>query len=103
MQLEGVTPNSVTSSSVLPASTQLAALHHGKDIHGYILKIEPELDVFVGSSLIDMYAKCGSIQNAYRVFNKMSVKDVVSWNTMIKGYEMHGHGEGALFIFQQMQ
>lgn len=50
-----------------------------------------------------MYAKCDSIQNAYHIFNKMSVRDVVSWNEMIRGYAMHEHGEGALLIFHQMQ
>jgi len=56
----------------------------------------------VGNSLIDMYAKCGSMEDAQRVFNEMPSHNVVSWTTMLQGCAMHGHGKEALQHFEQM-
>eukprot|EP01018_Ginkgo_biloba_P030661 Gb_29995 [translate_table: standard] len=98
-----VKPDSVTMVSVLPACALLAALQKGKWIHAYIIKIGSELDVSVGTALIDMYAKCGSVELAFQLFDKMYERDVVSWNAMIAGYGMNGHGEDALALFSQMQ
>jgi pentatricopeptide repeat protein len=61
-----------------------------------------ELDVFVGSSLVDMYAKCGSRDDAWRVFNKMPFRIVVTWSTILGGCAMHGQGKEALKYFEQM-
>lgn len=55
------------------------------------------------SALINMYCKCGTVGIAQRVFDKMSKRDVVVWNTIISGYGMHGHGTDALKLFYQMQ
>lgn len=61
------------------------------------------IDDFVGSSLINMYAKCGSIHLAQQVFDNMFNRDVVSWNAIILGYGMHGYAENALALFREMQ
>eukprot|EP01018_Ginkgo_biloba_P034075 Gb_04450 [translate_table: standard] len=103
MQRAGVKPNRVTILSVLPACADLASLQQGKDIHDYILKNEFESDVSVGTALINMYAKCGSIEMARQLFDNMSKRDVISWSAMIAAYGMHGHGEDALKLFSQMQ
>ncbi|KAH9326421.1 hypothetical protein KI387_006599, partial [Taxus chinensis] len=103
MQLEKMKPTLATMVSVLPACAHLAALQHGKCIHGYIIRNAFELYVSVGNSLIDMYSKCGRMDLAHRVFDKMPKKDVVSWNAIISGYAMWGYGEHALAIFSQMQ
>eukprot|EP01018_Ginkgo_biloba_P030462 Gb_36434 [translate_table: standard] len=103
MEMSGVKPDSITITSVLPACVPLAALQHGKEIHGHIIKNEFESDVFVCSALVDMYAKCGNIEIARRVFDRISSRDLVSWNAMIAGYAMHGRGEDALVSFQRMQ
>eukprot|EP01018_Ginkgo_biloba_P022755 Gb_12759 [translate_table: standard] len=103
MQLAGVKPNSFTITSILPACAHLAALRQGKEIHDYIVRAGFQSDVIVGSALIDMYSKCGSLDDACRVFNNMSQRDVVLWTVMIAGYAMHGHGEKALELFIQMQ
>jgi pentatricopeptide repeat protein len=58
-----------------------------------------ESDVFVGTSLVDMYAKCGSIENAWRVFNKMPSRNVVTWNAMILGHVKCRQGQKALELF----
>eukprot|EP01018_Ginkgo_biloba_P036001 Gb_24114 [translate_table: standard] len=96
-------PNSVTIASVLPACASLANLCHGKEIHGYILRNGFESNVFVGSALIDMYAKCQSIEDARIVFDIFSQRNVVSWNVMIAGYAQNDNGDKALKLFRQMQ
>eukprot|EP01018_Ginkgo_biloba_P019747 Gb_26049 [translate_table: standard] len=103
MQLAETTPDLVTIVSVLPACAHLAALQQGKWIHAYILRCGFKLDVVTGTALIDMYTKCGSIELARRLFDKMSKRNVVSWNAIIAGYGMHGHGEDALALFSEMQ
>jgi pentatricopeptide repeat protein len=102
MQKEGVEPNSVTFMGVLNACASVAALEEGRHVHEQIIQNGCESDVFVGSSLIDMYAKCGSIEDAQRVFNKMATRNLVSWNAMLRGYAMHGHDREALEHFEQM-
>eukprot|EP01018_Ginkgo_biloba_P019525 Gb_02229 [translate_table: standard] len=101
MQLAGIKLDLGTMLSVLPACAHLAALQQGKWIHGYIIRSEFQSEV-VWTALIDMYAKCGAIENAWRLFIKMSTRDVVSWNAMIAGYGMHGYGQDALALFSQM-
>eukprot|EP01018_Ginkgo_biloba_P028506 Gb_30190 [translate_table: standard] len=103
MQMLSMKPDSITLMSVLPACSQLAALQQGKEIHCYMLKCEFELDVFVGSAIIDTYAKCGNIDGARKVFDKMLKRDAVSWTVMIAGYGMHGQGKTAITLFNEMQ
>eukprot|EP01018_Ginkgo_biloba_P031203 Gb_23798 [translate_table: standard] len=103
MLLADVKPNSITMVSLLPAFSYLASLQQGKCIHNYILRNGLEDDVFVGTALIDLYAKCGNVSMARKLFDKMSQRNIVSWNAMIAGYGMHGHGEDALALFNQMQ
>ncbi|KAF6161599.1 hypothetical protein GIB67_009478 [Kingdonia uniflora] len=93
----------VTYSSILRACASLAALGLGVQIHALILKTIFDKDLVVNNSLIDMYAKCGSIKNAWLVFDTMSVCDEVSWNSMISAYSMHGLGGEALNIFEKMR
>eukprot|EP01018_Ginkgo_biloba_P031744 Gb_11663 [translate_table: standard] len=103
MQLENVKPDSETFASILPACASLAALEHGKEVHEDIIRIGFQSHVFLGSALVDMYAKCGSIEDARKVFDKMTTRDVVLWNVMILGYAMHGCGMEALQQFEKMQ
>ncbi|XP_048438187.1 pentatricopeptide repeat-containing protein At3g14730 [Pyrus x bretschneideri] len=103
----GVLPDLVTITTVLPVCAHLAALMHGREIHGYMIKNGLERDVNVDdvqitNAVMDMYAKCGSMRNAYMVFDKMRNKDVASWNIMIMGYGMHGYGSRALDVFSDM-
>eukprot|EP01018_Ginkgo_biloba_P001343 Gb_25869 [translate_table: standard] len=103
MHLAGVKTNSKTYTSVLSACASLTALEQGKEIHGEIIRSGIQSELFAGSALVDMYAKCGSIENARYVFDKLHRRDLVSWNAMIAGYAMHGCGKEALNIFEQMQ
>eukprot|EP01018_Ginkgo_biloba_P023541 Gb_13654 [translate_table: standard] len=103
MQLAGVKPNSVTMASILPACAILAALQCGKEIHGYIIRNGFVSNIIVGNTLIDMYAECGSIEYACRVFDLMPQWDVVSWTAIIAGYIQNGHLTESSELFCKMQ
>ncbi|KAH9287809.1 hypothetical protein KI387_031926, partial [Taxus chinensis] len=103
MQNQYVKSDVTTMVSVLPSCAHLAALQQGKYIHGYILRNGLELGVSMGNALIDMYAKCGRVEIAHRLFDDMPVRDVVSWNVMIAGYGLHGKSNDALTLFSQLQ
>jgi pentatricopeptide repeat protein len=102
MQWEGVWPNSVTFVGVLNACASVVALEEGRCAHEQIIERGWDSDVFVGSSLVDMYAKCGTMQDAWRVFCKMPSRNVVSWNAILGGCAVHGHGKEALKHFEDM-
>ncbi|KAH9544538.1 hypothetical protein CY35_13G126800 [Sphagnum magellanicum] len=103
MQQEGVQPNAITFVVVLNACASVSALEEGRRTHERIIQSRCESDVFVRSSLIDMYAKCGSMEEASRVFNKLPSRAAVSWNAMIFGHVKCGEGHKALQLFQKMQ
>lgn len=103
MQLVGVKPNSVTIPCLLPVCGNIAALMHGKAIHCFSLRRGFCEDVFVGSALTDMYAKCGRIRDAQNVFDAMPLKNLISWNAIIGGYAMHGRAKEAIDLFLLMQ
>ncbi|XVF11433.1 hypothetical protein REPUB_Repub08aG0027000 [Reevesia pubescens] len=110
MLRDGIHPDLITLTTVLPSCTKLAALKHGKAIHGYMIinglskdeKSEGIDDVLINNGIMDMYAKCGSMKEAHLVFDKISYKDVASWNILIMGYGMHGYGNEALNMFSLM-
>ncbi len=102
MQQEGVQPDSLTFVGVLNACASVVALEEGRCIHQQIIRSGLESDVFVGSSLVDTYAKCGSMEDARGVFNKMPSRNVVTWNAILGGCAMNGHGNEALKHFEQM-
>lgn len=103
MQCEGVNPNEFTFGTILSACAGLSDLEQGKQLHAHIIKMGFQSIVSVENAVVDMYARCGSIDDARQLFNKMPERDVVSWNVMIGGYAHHGNGKGALEIFKQMQ
>jgi pentatricopeptide repeat protein len=92
----GRQPNPVTFVGVLNACASLGALEEGRCVHKQIVESGCESDVFVGSSLVDMYAKCGSMEDAAKVFNKMTSRDVVSWSAMLSGLVKSGQAQKAL-------
>ncbi|KAJ4968946.1 hypothetical protein NE237_015647 [Protea cynaroides] len=94
--------NVITISSVLLASSHLGSLQQGKTVHGYVIRNWFELDVVTYTAFIDMYAKCGSIGMAYKVFDWMPERNVYSWSVMINGFGLHGLYSEALTLFSQM-
>eukprot|EP00253_Pinus_taeda_P032881 PITA_32881 len=103
MQKDKMKPNLTTMVSVLPPCAHLAALQQGKLIHGHILRNGLEMDVSTGNALIDMYAKCGRLEIARRLFDKIPKRDIVSWNVMILGYGLHGQSKDAIALFSQLE
>ncbi|KAH1130396.1 hypothetical protein J1N35_001774 [Gossypium stocksii] len=102
MQRIGLRPDSVTLVAVLNACSNLGKLELGKWVHAYIDKNQIKADGFVGNALVDMYAKCGSAEQAFGVFQGMECKDVFSYTAMIVGFAMNGEAERALDIFAEM-
>jgi pentatricopeptide repeat protein len=100
MQWEGVQPDSVTFVGVLNVCTSVFALEEGQHAHEQIIESGQGSDVFVGSTLVDMYAKCGSMDDACGVFNKLPALNVVTWNAILAGCAMHGHAKEALKFFE---
>lgn len=98
-----VSPNVATMVSAMSACANLGSLVHAKSFHAYVEKVGLQGDVFIRNSLIDMYAKCGSIAHALQVFHSMSERDLHSWTALITGLASHGFGKEALDVFSQMQ
>lgn len=103
MQHEGVVPNKVTCTSILNASGSQETLSKGKFMHARIMGSRFELDIAVGTALINMYGKCGSINSAQWCFEKMPARDVTSWNSMIAAFAKHEQGQSALELYNQME
>ncbi|XP_006393385.2 pentatricopeptide repeat-containing protein At4g02750 [Eutrema salsugineum] len=103
MEREGGRLNRSSFSSALSTCADVVALELGKQLHGRLVKGGYETGCFVGNALLLMYCKCGSIEEAYDLFEEMTGKDIVSWNTMIAGYSRHGFGEEALRFFESMK
>lgn len=102
MQIEGLEPNSVTIPCLLPACGNIAALMHGKAAHCFAVRRGMLNDVYVGSALIDMYAKCGRIELSRLCFDKMPTRNLVCWNAVMSGYAMHGKAKETMEIFHMM-
>ncbi|XP_020577272.1 pentatricopeptide repeat-containing protein At4g37170-like [Phalaenopsis equestris] len=94
--------NRFTASSALAASTAVCSLRHGREIHCHIVRAGLESDAVVWSALSDMYAKCGDINNAQKVFDLSSDRDVVSWTAMIGRYFDGGRTKLGLELFSHM-
>jgi len=91
MQQDGLEPDPVTFAGVLSACASLGALGEGRCVHEWIVQCGLESDVDLGSRLVDMYAKCGSIEEAWRVFNIMPTDNLAKWNPILEAYAIYGH------------
>ncbi|KAL0912268.1 hypothetical protein M5K25_018230 [Dendrobium thyrsiflorum] len=95
-------PDHFTFPFVLKACANLLSLFTGCAVHSLCLRTGLELDVYVGSSLINMYSKCGEVRFAHRLFDVMLFKDIASWNALIAGYMMVGAVKVAEHLFDDM-
>ncbi|KAL6637196.1 hypothetical protein ACP70R_024768 [Stipagrostis hirtigluma subsp. patula] len=103
MQACNVEPDVATMVSLIPACSHMAALQHGRCSHGSVIIHGLASETSICNALIDMYAKCGRIDLSRQVFDKMPARDIVSWNTMIAGYGIHGLGKEATTLFLAMK
>jgi pentatricopeptide repeat protein len=102
MGMEGTRYDCVSISAALSACANLPSLRYGKEIHGVVVKGAFSPDLFAESALVDMYAKCGNLNSARSVFDKMQGKNEVSWNSIISAYGNHGLLKDCLTLFDQM-
>uniref|UniRef100_A0ACD5VW29 Uncharacterized protein n=1 Tax=Avena sativa TaxID=4498 RepID=A0ACD5VW29_AVESA len=96
-------PNAVTMTCILPAAASLSSLERGREMHTYALRRGYLEDDFVTNALMDMYAKCGALLIARRLFDRLSNKNLISWTIMVAGYGMHGRGRDAIALFEQIR
>ncbi|GMH29252.1 hypothetical protein Nepgr_031095 [Nepenthes gracilis] len=98
----GIQPSEFMLSSVLSSCAGLALLELGRSVHAVAEKECVMGNIFVGSALVDMYGKCGSIEDAEQAFYGMPNWNLVSWNAMIGGYSHLGHADTAVRLFDKM-
>ncbi|KAM7528330.1 hypothetical protein LguiB_031740 [Lonicera macranthoides] len=98
----GIPTDAMTMVSVLQACTSLGALQQGRWVHEQLVRTCMEINIYLGAALINMYARCGSIEEAQRVFEGMSQRDLVTWTAIICGYGMHGLADFAESLFVGM-
>ena len=100
---EGMMPDTTTIMTMIQACSVMKDLDNGRLLHSYVLLYTNfKLGMLVTNSLIDMYAKCGSLDDSGEMFDKMLTHDIVSWNAMISAYASSGHPEKSLECFQDM-
>ncbi|CAH9116688.1 unnamed protein product [Cuscuta europaea] len=104
MSARGIEPDEFCVTSGLAACSHLGAIEKGEWIHRYVKnKKWLESDVFLGTTLVDMYAKCGCINTAVEVFEAMPKRTTHSWAAMIRGFGVHGFPEKAIDCLDRMQ
>ncbi|KFK33478.1 hypothetical protein AALP_AA5G018400 [Arabis alpina] len=103
MQGKNLKPNEITLLSVLSSCALLGSLDLGKWIHEYAKKHGFCKYVKVNTALIDMFAKCGSLDDAVLLFEKMRYKDTQAWSAMILAYANHGQAEKSMLMFERMR
>lgn len=103
MSLEGVKPDGFTMVSLLSVCAELGALELGRRVHVHMLKVGLQENLHACNALLDLYAKCGSIREAQKLFNEMKEKNLVSWTSLIVGLAVNGFGEEALELFKELE
>ncbi|CAN1270378.1 Pentatricopeptide repeat-containing protein At4g14850 [Linum perenne] len=98
----GIEPTDYVISSVVSACAELAGIELGRSVHALAVNSCVDADVYVGSALVDMYGKCGSIHDAEQTFREMPEKNLFAWNAMISGYAHQGHADMAIGLFREM-
>ncbi|KAK1408660.1 hypothetical protein QVD17_40630 [Tagetes erecta] len=103
MKVQNIEPDSFTMVSIIAAVTEFSTLRQAKWIHGVVTRTCLDKNVFVKTALVDMYAKCGAITTARKLFDLMDEKHITTWNAMIDGYGTHGYGPEAIKLFKEME
>lgn len=103
MVLYGIQPCEISMMSVFGACSLLPSLRLGREAHAYALKRFLEENAFMACSIIDMYAKNGSVTLSLKAFDGLKEKSAASWNAMIMGCGIHGRAKEAIKLFEEMQ
>ncbi|CAL9151571.1 unnamed protein product [Musa hybrid cultivar] len=99
---DGIRPTDFIVSSVLTTCAGLSGLDLGRSLHAAAIRSCINGNIFVGSALVDMYGKCGSIRDAEQAFEEMPERNLISWNALIGGYTQLGNAHMALTVFDEM-
>lgn len=102
MKRSEVRPNMFTLSSILKTCAALGLKELGRQLHSSLIKMDTEVDMFVGVGLIDMYSKCEMMRNARMIHCLMPKKDLIAWNALISGHSQNGEDKEALVLFADM-
>ncbi|XP_050379178.1 pentatricopeptide repeat-containing protein At2g03880, mitochondrial [Argentina anserina] len=102
MRDAGIYPDQIVIASILSASAELTLLEFGQQIHANFIKSGLQASLSVDNSFVTMYAKCGCLEEATRVFNSMQVQNVITWTALIVGYAQNGRGKESLKFYDQM-
>ncbi|XP_019059608.1 PREDICTED: pentatricopeptide repeat-containing protein At5g06540 isoform X2 [Tarenaya hassleriana] len=102
MKRKGIQANETVMVSVISSCAHLGGLELGEKAHDYVVKNNLTVNVILGTALVDMYARCGNIEKAIRVFEELPEKDSLSWTSIISGLAMYGHGNEAIHYFSEM-
>ncbi|KAJ4891624.1 Pentatricopeptide repeat-containing protein [Raphanus sativus] len=103
MKFSGLRPDNFTYNFVFVACGNIHEIRVGRSVHSSLFKVGLERDEHVNHSLIIMYAKCGYVEYARKVFDEITDKDTVSWNSMIVGYSLAGEMEEVVGLFRRME
>lgn len=103
MQQENIKPDLAIFLSILEGCAQIVDLKQGRVIHDRIIKSGLHLDAAIESSLVNIYAVCGSLHEGRKVFATILDRDVVSWGALIAGYIQHGYFQTVMELFDEMQ
>uniref|UniRef100_A0A453E188 Pentatricopeptide repeat-containing protein n=1 Tax=Aegilops tauschii subsp. strangulata TaxID=200361 RepID=A0A453E188_AEGTS len=102
MRRAGLSPDRATFSSIIKASSSLAMIGLGRQLHSYTIRSGHISSVFSGSALLDMYAKCGCLDEALQTFDEMPERNSISWNAVISAYAHYGQAKNAIKVFEGM-
>ncbi|XP_047335238.1 putative pentatricopeptide repeat-containing protein At3g01580 [Impatiens glandulifera] len=102
MLRSGIKPDPIAMVKFLSASAESGNLIEACSLHDYLVKGGFEENVFVQSSLIELYSKCGELHFSMSVFERAKIKDVFLWSSMIAGYGIHGRAKEAVELFNEM-
>ncbi|CAH9080828.1 unnamed protein product [Cuscuta epithymum] len=102
MLIEGFKPNLYTFISILRSCSSLSDIGFGKQVHAHVIKENLSGDCYVGTALIDMYSKCGYLNDVEVIFTRLAQKDVFTWTVMTSGYAQSDQGEKAFECISQM-
>ncbi|KAH7293832.1 hypothetical protein KP509_28G044700 [Ceratopteris richardii] len=103
MRKEGVPPNDVTYLCSVKACSGSGSVDTGFEVHDQAFKEGFDQLTTIGNALVDMYAKCGSLLEAWDTFRRLHVRDIISWSALIAGYAHKGESKAAFHLFDAMK
>ncbi|KAF7818789.1 putative pentatricopeptide repeat-containing protein [Senna tora] len=102
LRRQGIEPNEFTFSSLIKACANQAALEHGSQLHGQVVKFNFDRDPYVASTLVDMYGKCGLFDHSTQLFDEIENPNIIAWNSLLGAFAQHGLGRKAIETFNRM-